>query len=97
MASSVFTGTLTGYHIDKQSLGISQLWSNVYASQGTSVLQLAARDPTEHVYSQAKVLLSLLATDPTCSVFASVVTPPPPTHTRTPWAASGSRGSCCDA
>lgn len=58
MASSGITGTLTGFHVNKQSLAISQLWSNVYASRDTSVLQLAARDPTEHVYSQAKVLFS---------------------------------------
>ena len=72
MASFGTTGTLTGFHVDKQSLGISQLWSNVHASQHTSVLQLAARDPTEHVYSQAKVLFSLL--DAACLTFASGLT-----------------------
>ncbi|KAL3141461.1 hypothetical protein ABBQ32_005026 [Trebouxia sp. C0010 RCD-2024] len=50
------TGTLTGFHVDKHSLAVSQLWSNVYSSPGVSMLQLAARDPTEHVYSQAKIL-----------------------------------------
>ena len=48
-------GVVTGFHVDKHTLKITQLWSSVYASPGVEVLELAARNPAEHVYSQAKV------------------------------------------
>ena len=48
-------GVVTGFHVDKHTLKITQLWSSVYASPGVKVLELAARNPAEHVYSQAKV------------------------------------------
>lgn len=48
-------GVVTGFHVDKHTLKITQLWSSVYASPGVEVLALAARNPAEHVYSQAKV------------------------------------------
>jgi hypothetical protein len=35
------TGILKGFHIDKRTLAVSQLWSNVYGSSGTSVLAVA--------------------------------------------------------
>ena len=51
----MLTGTLSGFHVDKQTLAATQLWSNVYSSPGSAVLEVAARDPAENVHSQAKV------------------------------------------
>lgn len=51
-------GALQGFHIDKQSLAVTQLWSSVYAAPGVGILEIAARNPSEHVYSPAKVCTS---------------------------------------
>ena len=53
--SSVAAGTLQGYHVDKQSLSVTQLWTSVYSAGGVGILEVAARNPAEHVYSPAKV------------------------------------------
>ena len=53
--SSIAAGTLQGYHVDKQSLSVTQLWTSVYSAAGVGILEVAARNPAEHVYSPAKV------------------------------------------
>ena len=65
---------MTGFHVDKHTLKITQLWSSVYASPGVEVLALAARNPAEHVYSQAKVsnTRTLVSTTLHDSIFAYV-------------------------
>lgn len=49
-------GTLTGFHINRQTLAVTQLWSSVFATPGTALLEVAARNPADQVYSQAKIL-----------------------------------------
>ena len=49
-------GSLTGFHINKQTLAVTQLWSSVFSTPKTALLEVAARDPAEQVYSQAKVI-----------------------------------------
>jgi len=51
----VSAGALTGFRVDKQSLKVTQLWSSIYSAPGVEVLEFAARNYAEHVYSQAKV------------------------------------------
>ena len=40
-AAYMHAGVLRGFHINKRTLAVSQLWSNVYGSSGTTVLAVA--------------------------------------------------------
>lgn len=63
-------GTLSGYHVNKQSLSLTKLWTNVYSGPGTGLLAVAARNPAEHVHSPAKVWLN-----PCCACHVQQCTP----------------------
>lgn len=54
-AVTAVAGALQGFHVDKKTLSMTQLWSSVYAAPGVGILEIAARNPAEHVYSPAKV------------------------------------------